>query len=32
MNRLAAQRKFSGQDGAAESGGNSPEKCGGGDE
>jgi hypothetical protein len=32
VNRFAGQRKFSGEDGAAESGGYSPKKCGGGDE
>jgi hypothetical protein len=30
--RFAGERKFSGENGAAESGGDSPEKCGGGDE
>ena len=29
---FAGERKFSGEDGAAESGRDSPEKCGGGDE
>jgi hypothetical protein len=32
VNCFAGQRKFSREDGAAESGGDSPEKCGGGDE
>ena len=32
MQRFAAQRQFAGEDGAAEDGRNSPEKCGGGDE
>jgi hypothetical protein len=32
MNCFAAQGKFPGEDGTAESGGDSPEKCGGGDE
>jgi hypothetical protein len=32
VNCFTGERKFSGEDGAAESGGNSPEKCCGGDE
>jgi hypothetical protein len=32
VNRFSGERKFAGEDGAAESGGDSPEKRGGGDE
>jgi hypothetical protein len=32
MLRFPAEQKFAGEDGAAERGGDSPEKCGGSDE